>query len=82
MVGRLLYLIDPDDEPVASRALTMFMPSASATSPNTTCRPFSHDVTTVVMKNCEPLLLPQVTLGTSVLVRMKISIQLTCSGQR
>ncbi|KAH3675838.1 hypothetical protein WICMUC_002484 [Wickerhamomyces mucosus] len=26
----------------------------SKTSPNTTCLPFNHEVTTVVMKNCEP----------------------------
>jgi hypothetical protein len=29
---------------------------ASATSPKTTWRPLSHEVTTVVTKNCEPLL--------------------------
>ena len=32
--------------------------SPSGTPPNTTCLPSSHEVTTVVMKNCEPLLQP------------------------
>ncbi len=36
--------------------LTILMLSASATSPKTTCLPSSQLVTTVVMKNWEPLL--------------------------
>lgn len=34
----------------------MFSDSSSATSPKTTCLPSSQLVTTVVTKNCEPLL--------------------------
>ena len=40
----------PDSEPTASMVLTTFIPSI--TSPNTTCLSSSHEVTTVVMKNC------------------------------
>jgi hypothetical protein len=36
--------------------LTIFMDSLSATLPKTTWRPSSQEVTTVVMKNWEPLL--------------------------
>ena len=61
MVGRLLYFTAPLWEPVASRALTTLSDSASATSPNTTCRELSHEVTTVVTKNCEPLLEKEVS---------------------
>jgi len=57
MVGRLEYLIAPLPEPVASRALTMSIDSESATSPKTTWRPLSQEVTTVVTKNWEPLLI-------------------------
>lgn len=57
MVARLLYLTAPLPEPVASRALTTSRDSWSATSPKTTWRPLSHEVTTVVTKNWEPLLL-------------------------
>jgi len=57
MVGFFAYLIAPLPEPTASRALTTPMDSSSATSPNTTWRPSSQPVLTVVMKNCEPLLL-------------------------
>jgi hypothetical protein len=32
-----------------------FSSHPSTTLPNTTCRPSSHGVCTVVMKNCEPL---------------------------
>ena len=39
----------PDSVPTASMTLTTSMPSTA--SPNTTCRPSSHDVTVVVMKN-------------------------------
>jgi hypothetical protein len=39
----------PESVPKASMALTTSIPST--TSPNTTCRPSSHDVTAVVMKN-------------------------------
>lgn len=56
MVARLLYLGAPLWEPVASRAFTMLRDSWSATSPKTTWRPLSHEVTTVVTKNWEPLL--------------------------
>ena len=51
IVGFLGYEIEPDFEPVASRAWTTFMDSSSATSPKTTWRPSNHEVTTVVMKN-------------------------------
>jgi len=50
------YLQAPEPLPQASMALTTFMLSSSATSPKTTWRPSSHEVTTVVMKNWEPLL--------------------------
>jgi hypothetical protein len=56
MVGRVEYLMAPLPEPVASRALTTFSDSWSATSPKTTWRPLSHEVSTVVTKNWEPLL--------------------------
>ena len=56
MVGGLLYLILPELLPVASMALTILIDSSSATSPKTTCLPSSQVVTTVVMKNWEPLL--------------------------
>ncbi len=56
MVGFLLYVTLPLPLPVASRALTTFNDSSSATSPKTTCLPSSQLVTTVVMKNWEPLL--------------------------
>jgi len=39
----------PDSVPTASMAFTTPMPSTA--SPNATCRPSSHDVTVVVMKN-------------------------------
>src|SRR4051794_39251795 len=57
MVGRLLYLTLPLWVPTASRALTILSDSSSATSPKTTCLLLSQPVTTVVMKNWEPLLL-------------------------
>jgi hypothetical protein len=56
MVGFLLYWTLPLPLPVASRALTTFNEDSSATSPKTTCLPSSQLVTTVVMKNWEPLL--------------------------
>ena len=56
MVGFLLYLMAPLEEPTASRALTTFMEASSATSPKTTWRPSSQEVLTVVTKNWEPLL--------------------------
>lgn len=52
-----LYLTVPLLEPVASRAMTRSSDDWSATSPKTTWRPLSHEVTTVVTKNCEPLLM-------------------------
>jgi len=42
----------PDCEPTASTFITTSMPSI--TRPNTTWRPSSHEVLTVVMKNWEP----------------------------
>jgi hypothetical protein len=48
--------MEPEEEPRASISLTTFMDSSSATSPKTTWRPSSQEVTTVVMKNWEPLL--------------------------
>jgi len=56
MVGLVAERIEPEEEPRASISLTTFMDSASATSPKTTCLPSSQEVTTVVMKNWEPLL--------------------------
>lgn len=56
MVGLTAERMEPEEEPRASISLTTFMDSASATSPKTTCLPSSHEVTTVVMKNWEPLL--------------------------
>lgn len=57
MVGGLLgALILPLLEPHASIALTTFIDSGSLTLPKTTCFPSSQLVTTVVMKNCDPLL--------------------------
>lgn len=56
MVGFFGYFGLPLLDPVASRALTTFRDWASATSPKTTCLPSSQLVTTVVMKNWEPLL--------------------------
>ena len=40
----------PESVPTASTCFTTSIPST--TSPKTTCLPSSHDVTTVVMKNC------------------------------
>ena len=40
----------PESVPTASTRFTTSIPST--TSPKTTCLPSSHDVTTVVMKNC------------------------------
>ena len=56
MVGFFEYLTVPELEPVASMALTIFKEAGSATSPKTTCLPSSQPVTTVVMKNWDPLL--------------------------
>lgn len=56
MVGFLPYLMAPLAEPAASIPLTCLKDSSSATSPKTTWRPSNHEVTTVVMKNWEPLL--------------------------
>lgn len=64
MVGRGSYLTLPSSRPVASRAATMAMDSWSATSPKTTWRPFNQEVTTVVMKNWEPLLFLDAELDT------------------
>jgi hypothetical protein len=50
------YLMAPLEEPQASMDLTTETDSASETSPKTTWRPSSQEVTTVVMKNWEPLL--------------------------
>lgn len=59
MVGGLfLYLMAPVWLPTASMDLTTFMDatSPSGTWPKTTCLLSSQEVTTVVMKNWEPLL--------------------------
>lgn len=45
----------PESEPRDSTFLTMSMPET--TSPKTTCLPSSHEVTMVVMKNWDPLVL-------------------------
>jgi hypothetical protein len=56
--GPSLYLMVPLPLPQASIALTTLYESTSpsGTPPKTTCLPSSHEVTTVVMKNWEPLL--------------------------
>lgn len=58
MVGGFLYLMVPELLPQASMALTTRLDSTSSsgTWPKTTCLPSSHEVTTVVTKNWEPLL--------------------------
>jgi hypothetical protein len=56
MVAGLEYLIFPCWLPVASMALTISIDFLPTTSPNTTCLPFSQEVTAVVMKNWEPFL--------------------------
>ena len=56
IVGALLYLMLPVLLPVASIDLITFLEDASLASPKTTCFPLSQVVTTVVMKNWEPLL--------------------------
>lgn len=59
MVGGLsLLLMAPLEEPQASIDLMTPMEalSPSGTPPKTTWRPSSHEVTTVVTKNWEPLL--------------------------
>lgn len=55
--GRLPYLTAPLLDPVASMATTTSIDSLSATSPKTTWRPLSQEVSTVVMTNCEPFLM-------------------------
>lgn len=77
MVGRFWYLMLPLPEPVASRALTTSRDSWSATSPKTTWRPLSQEVTTVVTKNWEPLL-----SWVSKLAGLLGHEMLTCWGQR
>ena len=58
IVGGLFSLLSlPLLLPQASIALTIFIDSESATSPKTTCFPSSQLVTTVVMKNWDPLLM-------------------------
>merc|ERR1712230_219885 len=59
MVGGLLYLMPPLLEPQSSIDLTTPMEAVSpgATWPKTTWRPSNQEVTTVVTKNCEPLVL-------------------------
>ena len=56
MVAGCLYLMLPDEVPVASSFLTLSLDFSLRTSPKTTCLPSSQDVGTVVTKNCEPLL--------------------------
>lgn len=56
--GPFLNRREPDSLPVASieRTTLYELTSPSGTRPKTTWLPSSHRVTTVVMKNCEPLL--------------------------
>lgn len=61
-------------------ALTTAMLSSSATSPKTTCRPLSHDVTTVVMKNCEPFLFGE--RGQNLSHKASLGTLHTCWGRR
>ncbi len=56
IVGGFGWLILPLLDPHASIALTTFIDSGSLTLPKTTCFPSSQPVTTVVMKNWDPLL--------------------------
>jgi|RhiMetStandDraft_4_1073278.scaffolds.fasta_scaffold2605808_1 hypothetical protein len=59
MVGGFeAFLTAPELEPTASMERTTFIDSTSpaGTRPKTTCLPSSHEVTTVVTKNWEPLL--------------------------
>jgi hypothetical protein len=56
IVGLNCSFTCPVPLPVASSSCTTFMLESSATSPKTTCLPSSQEVTTVVMKNWEPLL--------------------------
>ena len=49
------FLVEPLELPTASQALTTSMPLE--TSPKTVCFPSSQEVTTVVMKNWDPLVL-------------------------
>lgn len=56
ILGLTAERTEPEEEPRASISFTTCIDSASATSPKTTCLPSSHEVTTVVMKNWEPLL--------------------------
>lgn len=74
MVGRGSYLTLPSSRPVASRAETMPRQSWS-TSPKTTWRPFNQEVTTVVMKNWEPLLFES-PISQSVASRCLIEVDL------
>jgi hypothetical protein len=69
MVGFFGYFGLPLLLPVASRALTTFRDSSSATSPKTTCLPSSQLVTRVVIKNWDPLL-------------RRVSMNLKRSGKR
>lgn len=81
MDGAFLYLMAPEPLPQASMALTTLYDSTSpsGTAPKTTCLPSSHEVTTVVTKNWEPLLcqhgLVHVCFGWS-------GALLTCWGRR
>lgn len=79
-MGGFLYLIAPELEPQASMALTTRMDSTSpsGTWPKTTCLPSSHEVTTVVMKNWEPLLNE---LSAQARERLE-NYKLTCWGRR
>ena len=68
MVGGLENLMAPWLLPVASMALTTRFDASSSTSPKTTCLPSSQLVSTVVMKNWEPLLSPSVSTERQVAV--------------
>lgn len=61
MVGGLGYWIFPDPDPHASIAFTTLIDSLSRTLPKTTCFPSSQLVTTVVMKNWDPLLMANIS---------------------
>ena len=61
------FLGAPDPVPIASIDLMMAYDSVSpsGTRPKTTCLPSSHEVTTVVTKNWEPLLRGSIRLARS-----------------
>ena len=82
MVTPSLTLRAPLEEPQASMDLTTLLDSASVTSPKTTWRPSSQEVTTVVMKNWEPLLERSVSAHASSGVKKTGLFRHTCWGRR